>query len=63
MDLVKELRQSLKSSFPDTAQIMSDQQKGLTPPQLEKPLAEGQESVELPPYDSVRLANNDFMQL
>ena len=31
MDLVKELRQSLKSSFPDTAQIMSDQQKGLTP--------------------------------
>lgn len=63
MDLVKELRRSMKSSFPDTARMMSDQQKGLAPPPLEKPLAEGMDVIELPAYDSVRLLNNDFMKL
>lgn len=65
MDKAKDygyLRENLKSVFRDSAAVLSDQQKGMAPPALEKPY-DGSDAIELPDPGSCHLAEDSFRKL
>lgn len=59
MDKILKNRLFMKSIF-DREDIESDQDQGLTQPPLEKPIAEGQEVIELPKVDETVFVKTDI---
>lgn len=59
MDKIMENRKFMKSEF-DREDILSDQEKGLPQPPLQKPMTEGAEIIDLPKLDEEVFAKTDL---